>query len=126
MPVSPQVLVLLLVTFEVKQFIGDFLLQSERAIAGKEREHDWLAPLLVHATAHGSITFLIGIAFAPAFWWLGVVDLLLHAGIDRAKVLTVRVLGANQGDRLWWKIFGADQAMHHLSHLAYSVIMTLG
>jgi hypothetical protein len=125
MPFSPQVLVLLLVAFELKQFIADFLLQSERTIAGKEHEHDWHAPLLAHAAAHGAITFVICLAFAPAFWWLGVVDLLLHAGIDRAKVLAVRVLGAKQGDRLWWKIFGADQAMHHLSHLAYSVIITL-
>jgi hypothetical protein len=125
MPVSLQVLVFLLVTFVVKHFLADFLLQSEWALAGKEREHDWLAPLLVHASVHGASTFFIALAFAPAFWWLGVVDLLLHAGIDRGKVLAVRVLGAKDGDRLWWNIFGADQAMHHLSHLVYSVIITL-
>jgi Protein of unknown function (DUF3307) len=125
MPTDVRTLVLVLVAFQVKHFIADFLLQNEWTIKGKEREHDWLAPLMAHAFGHAALTLFIALVFNTAFWWLGPVDLLIHAVIDRGKGVAGRRLSAEGGGRLWWQIFGLDQTLHHLTHLGYAVVIVL-
>jgi hypothetical protein len=122
MPVGVTTLIMLLVVFQVKHLVADFLLQTKWTI-GKEQANGWLAPLIVHAGGHAAIMLLIALLLNPAFWWLGVVDLVVHAEIDRGKTLTTRALGVQEGERVWWRIFGIDQMLHHLTHLIYSVVI---
>jgi hypothetical protein len=118
-----QTLVLLLVAFQLKHVVADFLFQTDWTIAGKERDHAWLAPLMAHAGGHAALTFPIMLAVAPAFSWLAAVDLLVHAAIDRGKGVAGRLLHAKEGSRLWWRIFGFDQMLHHLTHLGLAVVI---
>jgi hypothetical protein len=123
MSAEVQTLVLLLVALQLKHVVADFLFQTDWTIAGKERDRAWLAPLMAHAGGHAALTLLIMLAVAPAFFWLGAVDLLVHAAIDRGKGAAGRLLHANEGGRLWWRIFGFDQMLHHLTHLALAVVI---
>ena len=42
--------------FLAKQFVADFLLQSQWMAFGKERAERWIAPLLAHASIHAALT----------------------------------------------------------------------
>jgi Protein of unknown function (DUF3307) len=125
MLVDVQILILTLVVFQTKHLIADFSLQTNWMFVGKEQRKDWLAPLAAHAGTHAAFTLLIALWFAPLLWWLAPVDLMLHATIDRGKTLASRGLAGKEGDRMWWQIFGTDQMLHHLTHLAYSMIIVL-
>ncbi|KQT42929.1 hypothetical protein ASG43_15355 [Aureimonas sp. Leaf454] len=114
-PLQPLVLVYL--AFVAKQLLADFFLQSGWMVFGKKAEAGWLAPLLVHAAIHALGTFLIALAIAPALWWLGLVDLVVHAAIDRAKAVWSRGLDVSNG-AFWWA-FGSDQAAHQLTHFVF-------
>jgi hypothetical protein len=125
MLVDLPVLVLILVVFQIKHLIADFFLQTEWMFVGKEQPSKWLAPLAAHAGTHAALTVIIVLLFNPVLWWLGAVDLIVHAAIDRGKALTGRSLGSKEGQRVWWQIFGTDQMLHHLTHLAYAVVIVL-
>jgi hypothetical protein len=118
-------LVLALIAFYIKHFLADFLLQTEWMARGKERARDWQAPLSAHAGCHAVLTVGIILWFNASLWWLGPVDFLVHAAIDRSKGLVLRGAGVSQGSTMWWSIFGIDQTMHHLTHLVYSVMIVL-
>jgi hypothetical protein len=91
----------------------------------KDKEHGWVAPLAAHAGCHASFTLAVTLAIDPALWWLGVVDLLLHAIIDRARAVTGRHLGLVVGHSAWWWLFGIDQALHQLTHFGYALALAV-
>jgi hypothetical protein len=103
--------------FAAKQLLADFFLQSGWMAFGKKADRHWLAPLLAHAALHGIGTLLIALVAAPSFWWLGLVDFVLHAAIDRIKAVLSRGLDMARGP-FWWA-FGLDQAAHQLTHFAF-------
>lgn len=107
------VFVSLYVAFVVKHWLCDYALQSGWMVAGKAR----LWPLLAHAGTHAAGTLLIVLVAAPALWWLALADLAVHAAIDRAKHLLSR--GLEPSNPAYWRAFGADQALHQLTHLAF-------
>lgn len=80
-----QTVFLLLVLFQIKHYISDFLLQG-RYMLGKFKE-DWsfALPLLSHSAVHGIFTLAICLIFAPHLWWLSLVDIISHFFIDRLK-----------------------------------------
>jgi hypothetical protein len=109
--------------FALKHFLADFVLQLNWMAAGKEQARDWAVPLAAHAGCHAVLTLLLVLVIAPGLWWLGPVDFLVHGGIDRAKALALRRLNLKQNEAGWWWIFGADQLLHHLTHLAFIVLI---
>lgn len=123
--VSLGMLCLLYLAFRTKQLLCDYVLQSAWMALGKARETGWLAPLAVHAALHASGTLLIVLIFAPALWWLGVVDFILHAAIDRAKVVVLRRRQWTPKHRFYWWAYGLDQEAHNLSHFAYILAILL-
>jgi len=125
MPVDVKTLVLVLVAFQIKHLLADFQFQTQWMMAGKERTHKWLEPLMAHAGLHAAMTVCIALWFNPVFWWLGAIDLIIHATVDRGKTVSVRALGTHAGERIWWQIFGLDQTLHHLTHLAYAVVLVV-
>jgi hypothetical protein len=123
LPIGDIVAVYLL--FRLKQLFADYLLQTDWMARGKGRQVHWLAPLLAHAGTHGLGTTAIALVVAPALWWLGLVDLLVHASIDRVKA--VPALGGRwrpDQPAFWWS-HGVDQEAHNLTHLVFVILLVL-
>lgn len=120
-------LLILYLCFRFKQVACDFLLQTKWMALGKTAVA-WTSarkPLFVHAGIHALGTLGIMLIFAPFFWWVALVDFIVHASIDRAKALIVR-RGAwsTQNWQYWWA-HGLDQEAHNLTHLMYIVLIYL-
>lgn len=112
--------------FRCKQFICDFVLQNEgMALSKGGKGADAYRALFSHAATHAAGTFLILLFVAPSLWWLGLVDLLLHGGIDRIKGVVMARKGWTPADRMFWWSFGLDQEAHNFTHLLYIVIIIL-
>ncbi len=119
-------LLLLYVLFRVKQFTGDFLLQTDwmALTKGKPGKEGYRA-LFSHTGIHAAGTFLLALIFAPALWWLGLVDFVIHSSIDRLKGLFTYKKGWTPQQTIFWWTFGLDQEAHNFTHLAYIVIIVL-
>ena len=109
--------------FLLKHFLADFLLQTDWMATGKERPEGWLAPLAAHAGLHGALTAALFLAVAPALAWLGLADALIHGIIDRLKSLASRHLRLTPRQGGFWWLFGADQTLHHLTHLGLAIVL---
>ena len=120
-------LLLLYLAFRAKQVICDFFLQTQwmAETKGKPFTAGGAKALTMHAGIHGAFTFLLVVLFAPALWWLGLVDFAVHAAIDRAHaVIKAQRQWTNQDNRYWWAL-GLDQESHNITHLIYIVIIVL-
>jgi len=54
----------LLIAFQVKHFVVDYIFQSMRKDSmQKFNHHDWVWPLTKHAFDHAAFTFLISVVF---------------------------------------------------------------
>ncbi|MEQ9125126.1 MAG: DUF3307 domain-containing protein, partial [Alphaproteobacteria bacterium] len=73
------------VLFEIKQLLADYVFQTDWMAQGKQRARAWQAPLAAHCLTHALGTLLIALMLNPALWWLAIVDLLVHGGIDFGK-----------------------------------------
>jgi uncharacterized protein DUF3307 len=109
--------------FALKHYFADFVLQPNWMAAGKERARGWVVPLAAHAGCHAVLTMVVAFIMAPGLWWLGVVDFLVHGGIDRAKGSASCQLNLKQDEASWWWIFGFDQLLHHFTHLAFILLL---
>lgn len=123
MEVPLSVLAPLYIAFAVKHFLGDFALQTPRMAKGKTAASGWAAPLIAHAGTHAAGTLAIALVFAPSLWWLGLVDLALHAAIDRGKAVATR--GWTQAESRFWTAFGLDQTAHQLTHFAFVIALAV-
>lgn len=120
-------LFVLLVVFQFKHFICDYLLQTEYML-GKFKRKGWIKPLSLHCGVHALVTS------AVAFQWtqnillatlLGLLDFTVHFIIDRVKA-SPDLLGRFKVTQkeFWWSL-GLDQALHHLTHylIIYFIVM---
>lgn len=107
--------------FILKQFAGDFLLQTKDMAVGKERQHNWILPLTAHAGVHGALTLIICVVLAPQLAWLALVDFAVHFIIDRSKAVAQHRFRLTTEKPAYWWLFGTDQTLHHLTHLAFAV-----
>jgi hypothetical protein len=108
----------LLLVVAFKHYVADFLLQTSWIAHGKERREGWFAPLAVHVLCHAVLMLAIALAIAPRLWWFALVDLAIHAAIDRAKTLTA--LWGRWGvdkTQFWW-LMGFDQFLHQATNIA--------
>jgi len=109
--------------FALKHYLADFVLQLDWMVLGKEQARGWAAALAAHAGCHAVLTLLLVLVIAPGLWWLGPVDFFIHGGIDRGKAWALRRLDLKQNEAGWWRMFGADQLLHHLIHLGFIVLI---
>ena len=117
---APITLLLLYITFRVKHFVCDFLLQTDwmALTKGKPGKEGYNA-LLSHTLIHSVGTLIIMLIFAPSLWWLCLVDFAIHGFVDRAKGrITLAQKWTPKDTRFWWA-FGLDQELHNLTHIAY-------
>ena len=119
-------LLFLYVAFRVKQVVCDFFLQpSWMALVKGQPEKGGTRALVMHAGIHAIFTFALMLVFAPKLWWLGIVDFLVHAIIDKSKAMLNHKTGWTYKDNAYWWAFGIDQEAHNLTHLVYIVIIVL-
>jgi hypothetical protein len=117
-PVPLWTLCVLLSVFALKHFVADFLLQTNWIARGKERVVGWFAPLAVHVLGHAALTLAIALAIAPHLWWLALVDLFVHAAIDRGKSMVGHWGGWEFSQGAYWWLMGFDQFLHQLTNIA--------
>lgn len=108
----------LMAVMAVKHFCADFLLQTAAIARGKAAQQRWLAPLLLHALGHAALTLVIAILFFPALWWVAAVEFVVHAGIDRAKVIAGNKARIDTSMTAYWWLLGFDQMLHQLTNIA--------
>ncbi len=121
---TPVALLLLYISFRVKQYVCDFMLQTDwmaltKGLPGMEGYQ----ALFSHAAIHAMGTTLIALVFAPPLWWLGILDLAVHAGVDRLKGVLTYKKGWTYKDTIFWWTFGLDQEAHNFTHLIYVLII---
>jgi Protein of unknown function (DUF3307) len=118
----------LYLAFRAKQLICDFFLQTSwmANVKGSPFNMGGAKALGLHAGIHAAFTFVLMIAFAPAYWWLGFVDLFIHGLIDRVKAEITNRKGWTYKDNVYWWAFGLDQEAHNLTHLCYIIAIVYG
>jgi hypothetical protein len=117
-------LILLYVLFRLKHFICDFLLQTDWMALTKGRPgQEGYRALFSHAGVHALGTFLIVLLFAPGLWWLGPLDFVIHAVVDRIKGVFTYKRGWTPNDKMFWWSLGADQEAHNFTHMAYIIVI---
>lgn len=107
-----------LLAFEIKHFLGDFVLQTKWQVESKKR---YASPgSLLHAGIHAvlSIPALFVFTSAPAILiGVPVAEFLLHYHVDYAKARIDVATGWTQADQAYWMLFGFDQLIHQLTYL---------
>ena len=121
---TPSAILLLYVCFRLKQFAGDFLLQTDWMALNKGKPgREGFHALFSHTLHHAAGTTIIALAFAPPLCWLGLLDFVVHSAIDRIKGIITYKKGWKYTDRWFWWSFGFDQEAHNFTHLVYMVII---
>jgi hypothetical protein len=115
----------LLLVMAFKHFVADFLLQTSWIAHGKERREGWQAPLAVHVLCHAGLTLVIALFVAPRLWWLALVDLVVHAAIDRSKSLIGNRGGWQVNQFQYWWLLGFDQFLHQVTNIALAAALLL-
>ncbi len=119
-------ILVLYLAFRAKQVICDFFLQpSWMALVKGQPEQGGMRALVMHAGIHAVFTLGLVLFFAPSLWWLGVVDFLVHALIDKTKAMINHKTGWTYKDNAYWWAFGLDQEAHNITHLVYVVVIVL-
>jgi len=111
--------------FTLKQFVADFVLQTNWMAQGKARLQNWQLPLLAHAGTHGVLCVLVTVISVPNLWWFGAIDFAIHMVIDFGKSKIGHRTGWGVADAPYWMLFGFDQLLHHITGLvlAYFVVV---
>lgn len=116
----------LYLAFRAKQLTGDFLLSSWSARdKSKPFNKGGFKALCIHVGVHAACAFIVLIIFAPQFWWLAIVDFVIHFWIDKGKAELNNKMGWTYNDNAYWRLFGIDQEAHNLTHLAYIIFIVL-
>ncbi|MCI5061248.1 MAG: DUF3307 domain-containing protein [Alphaproteobacteria bacterium] len=79
--------------------------------------------LFPHTAIHAVGTFVVVLIFAPSFWWLGLVDFLIHSVVDRTKGVLTYQKGWQPSQTIFWWAFGVDQEFHNVTHIAYIALI---
>lgn len=120
-------ILIIYLAFRVKQVVCDFFLQTSwmALTKGNPLKEGGARALMAHAGVHGLGTLAVTAVFAMQFWWIAIVDFVVHAGIDKFKSVLNKKFGWTYSDTAYWWAFGIDQEAHNLTHLAYIVYIVL-
>jgi hypothetical protein len=76
---------ILLILFQVKHFLADYPLQNNFMLGKFKPGWDFILPLVAHSGVHALFTLVICLFIAPHFWYLALVDFVVHFVMDRIK-----------------------------------------
>lgn len=107
----------LMLAFQVKHYLADFVLQTNWMAHGKDSTMGWQLPLTAHAGLHGLGTLCIAAVAALRLWWLALLDIAVHGLIDRGKALVVQQLKVPVTDARFWWVIGFDQMLHQITNV---------
>lgn len=117
---------MLYIGFRLKQLTADFLLSSWSARdKNKPLGEGGFRGLSLHAGIHAACAFVVLAALEPKFWWLALVDFVVHFWIDKGKAWLNTRMGWTYNDNNYWRLFGIDQEAHNFTHLAYIVYIVI-
>ena len=122
-PVGALIGWMVLLTF--KHVIADFVLQTSWMAIGKDQKTGWALPLLAHCLVHLAVISVLIQILAPKFWFIAVIDFVIHITVDRAKGFCASTYGVTleSGHPWFWTLIGVDQALHHLTGFGLSIFM---
>jgi hypothetical protein len=109
---------LLMIVFQIKHLLGDYVFQTNWMVAGKARAGlGFLFPLTVHVSVHTLLTAVIVYFINKDLLWLAAFDFAVHFVMDRIKS-GPRFLGRfnDVTKSSFWICLGFDQMVHHLTH----------
>lgn len=121
-------LFVLLIAFQVKHWLADYLLHLPSLLDRNIKEHEkqWWVVLFAHSFFHSFLTGLIIIVSNYTLWYLLVIDLFGHLIIDGIRSHPKLLGRYNHIYFHYWKIMGLDQMGHHLTHyLIIYLLMTI-
>jgi hypothetical protein len=123
---SPAVLAVLwaLVAFQLKHFLCDFVLQTQRQ-AQTKGIYGHLGGI-EHAGLHAvtSLPALLILTNAPALIAAVMVgEFVVHYHIDWSKVRVDASRGWTDNTSAYWIVFGLDQLLHQLTYLAITYLL---
>lgn len=113
-----------LFAFQVKHFLCDFALQTQRQILKKGVYGH--PGGLSHAALHGVASLpalLILTASGPAIAWMIGLEFVVHYHGDWGKAQLDTRLRLTTQDNLYWIFFGLDQLIHQLTYVAMVLIL---
>src|SRR3989344_8897257 len=118
MNVNVELLIWLLVFFQVKHFFADFVFQNVWMLQKARPSWDFVPPLTIHCGIHGLSTLALVLYVNPRYWWLALLDFVAHFFMDRIKA-GPKYLGryTDVRGKAFWIAFGFDQMFHHFTHL---------
>lgn len=118
MTINVEVFICLLLFFQFKHFVADYLLQNVWMLQKSRAGWDFVAPLGIHCGVHAAMTLAVVLYYNPACWWLAALDFAIHFTMDRLKA-GPRYLGRfhDVRSKAYWVSFGFDQMIHHLTHI---------
>lgn len=118
MNVNVELLLWLLIFFQVKHFFADFVFQNVWMLQKSRPSWDFVPPLAIHCGVHAGATLALVLYLNPMYWWLAALDFLVHFVMDRVKAGPSYLGRFNDvRGKAFWVSFGVDQMVHHLTHL---------
>lgn len=120
-------ILILYLCFRAKQLICDYFLQTAwiATVKGVPDNPEGGKALALHAGIHGVFTLMLVLVFAPALWWLGPLDFIIHGLIDKLRSMITARTKWGYNDTFFWWLMGIDQEAHNLTHLAYIIMIVL-
>lgn len=118
MNVNTELLLWLLVFYQLKHYLADFVFQNVWMLQKSRPGWDFIWPLSIHSGIHALFTLGVALYIYPQAWWLGILDFVLHFIMDRIKA-GPRYMGrwSDMRSKAFWVCFGFDQMVHQLVHL---------
>ena len=119
----------LVILFNVKHVLGDFVLQSSNMAIGKGKENwEFVSPLSFHCLVHVILSAIVIVLFMDVkYLWFLPTEFVVHFFIDRLKS------GPKYGGRFsmtkeprfFWLLFGLDQFLHQCTYILFIFLALL-
>ena len=117
--------IVMLLVFQVKHFVADYLLQPGWVLKGKGdfRRPGGYAHAGVHALGSLPAFFIAGLGLMEVAAF-ALAEFVIHFTIDHVKARLSRHSKSGPTTRAYWAMHGADQLMHQLTYagLTYAAL----
>lgn len=119
-------LLCLVLGFQAKHLVADFLLQTPYMLIGKGRygHPGGLAHAAIHGAGSLGVLALAGLS-SQSILWLALAETALHYHLDWGKERWLRHRALTTSDPRFWMALGVDQTLHQLTYLVMAGLALL-